>query len=102
MGAGKRSLLMSKQLRFQQGIGNRLTINRHERSISPIGIVMNGSRDKFFACSGGTNDQRGRISAGCNSFDDFKQLLHGLASTHDIREVVTSSDLRTEFPDLAA
>src|SRR4029077_9285508 len=78
------------------------TVYGHERSVLPIRVVMYRSSDQLLPCSCRSYYQCRGISPGSNALDDFKQLLHWLAATDYVREVITASHLGTQFSHLAA
>src|SRR3546814_7219755 len=56
-GAGERSLLVAEQLRLDQLARYRRHVERHERSVAPLAVVVQGARHQLLAGSGLAGDR---------------------------------------------
>ena len=69
--AGKRPLLVSKQLRLKQIFWNGTTIDRDERTVFRLPVKMQHPRDQLFASSALSLNQHGAIAT-CDLLDKLK------------------------------
>src|SRR5260221_4050089 len=46
----KSPTLVAEQLAFEQSLRNCRAIDRHERSLGPVAMLVNGPRDQLFTC----------------------------------------------------
>jgi hypothetical protein len=62
-GAGERAAGVAKQLRLQKRLGQRATVDRHERPGRAAAVAMDGPRDQLLAGAAAADDQHGRLRA---------------------------------------
>src|SRR4051812_28408359 len=94
--AGERALLVAKELRLDQILGNRGAVDLDERPLRPFAVVVNCIGNQFFAGAVFTLDQDVRF-AGRNTLDQLEQLLHLLAFADDVLEFVAVLQLLLEL-----
>src|SRR6266446_2696214 len=75
-GAGKRALVISKQLGFQQFVGESGTIHPHKRAIGAIRVSVNVTGEYVLTNARLTQDQNGniRLSDAPGDIHDSQQL----------------------------
>jgi|SRR6266446_1386322 len=73
---GKRALVISEQLRFQQFVRESGTIHPHKRAIGAIGVPVNVTGEYVFTNARLTQDQNGniRLSDVPGDIDDSQHL----------------------------
>jgi len=84
-GAGKSALLMTEQLTFKQLRRDRAAIDGNERFVTPCGVVVEITRDDFFA-----GPRLAQYQYGCIGIryllDQFTDLANTAAVTHQAAE----------------
>ena len=63
LGAGERALLVSEQLRLEQGLGDRRAVDRHERPCPSGTVPVNGARGQLLAGSALADQEHGGLAA---------------------------------------
>src|SRR5581483_8951807 len=72
---GKRTFFVAEELAFEEGLGERATMNYHQGMEAPRAAGMNGPCNQFFASAALASDQHGGIR-GSYGLDRLKHLAH--------------------------
>ena len=91
---------VAKQLRLEQGIGQRPAIEGDEFLGPAFGHFVNGARKQLFSGAAGPFDQHGAITAGDRG-KNLKNAPHGRAAANNIRKPVLLLGLPMQFLDHA-
>jgi hypothetical protein len=83
--AGERSALMTEELRLEQCLGDRATVDGHERALLAKAAPVNGPRDELLARPTLALDQHRRVRLG-HALDKREDFAHGLRATQDLFE----------------
>src|SRR5436190_11467024 len=84
---GKSSFLVAEELAFNQGFGERRTVDGDEGTAGAGAVKMNGARRKLFAGAALSRNQNCGI-AGCNLRDELIDLAHqGTLTDHVVLDV---------------
>ena len=86
--AGERASRVPEELRFEQGLGERAAVDRHERARRPPAVRMDRSRDELLAGAALADDQD-RGGGVCRMRDLFVDRQHagGAADQSGRRDV---------------
>jgi hypothetical protein len=82
LGPGERAALVTKQLGLHQSFGNRGAVDLHERSPSPLRVVVDGASGQLFAGTRLATNQHRRCRR-CGASDDLVDPLHRRRSADD-------------------
>ena len=63
-GAGERALDVAEELGLEQRLGQRAAVDRHERPIRSVAVLMDGARDELLARAALADDEHRRIGRG--------------------------------------
>ena len=86
-GAGERALLVTEQLRLQQGLGERRAVHADERRVLAWALGMDGARDDFLAGTALAAQQH-RGAPGRRLVNLGKHLLHARTAADDVLQAV--------------
>ncbi len=84
-GAGERALLVTEQLAFEQGVGNRRTVDGHEWQMRALGQAVDRARQKLLARATVAKQQH-RGARWRDLLDRATQIAHGIAHSDDAFE----------------
>ena len=84
---GKRALLMTEQFAFQQLGRYGSTVDRYERRITTLGVIVQIARNHFLASTGLTEDQHTGIGVG-NLLHHLPNMLNRATGTHQTAKQV--------------
>src|SRR5258708_7481968 len=90
--AGERPLLVAKQLRLDQILGNRRAVDLDERPLRPLAVVMDGVGDELFPGPVLALDEDVRVAAG-HALYQLEHFVHLLALADDVPEAELPFDL---------
>ena len=91
--AGERAFHVAEELRFEQRLRQRAAVERHERTIAPQRIEMDGARDPFLAGARLAGDEHGAVGAR-DLLDQLEDGEHLVAAADDVRELVRACRAR--------
>src|SRR6185437_6436075 len=88
IGAGKGSALIPEEFAFKEILGNRGTVDPHERPRRPRPIVMDHPCQELFPCSCLAQQHHGRFWIDRHFSDLLKQLFHRTTVSLDVTQMV--------------
>ena len=97
--AGERAFLVAEQFAFQKLLGNGGAIDREERLLAAVAVMINRAGDEFLAGAAFAGDERGGVGAG-DLADELEHLLHRLAAPDDAQLVIFRFEQRLIGHDL--
>ena len=99
-GAGKRSLLVSEQLAFQQSLGKGRAVDGNERLVPTWSLVVNRSREQLLAGPRLALYQHRQIG-GNDLLEQRDDLAKTAIRADDLAEVETAIELPTQVADFS-
>ena len=97
--AGERASFVAEQFAFQQLFGNGGAVDREERLLAAVAVMVNGAGDEFLAGAAFAGDERGGVAGG-DLADELEDLLHRLAAADDAQFVILGFEQRLVGDDL--
>ena len=82
VGAGERALLVAEQFALEQRLGDRGAVDRQERLVGAVGVLVDRAGDQFLAGAALAEDQHGHVLGG-DAADGLVDLLHGRRAADD-------------------
>lgn len=81
--AGERALLMTEELAFDQGLGERRAVDRYERAAAPGTVMVDEAGDLFLARAAFAEKQDGVVALG-HELGIPPELSHSCAAAHEV------------------
>ena len=78
---------MTEQLAFEKVLGNGGTVDCQQAFLTPIAVIVDGTRNKLLAASAFTGNQDGGVTHR-DATNHFENSLHRLGLAHDIVTVL--------------
>ena len=88
--AGEGAAFVAEQFAFQQLLGDGGAVDREERLLAAVAVMINGAGDQFLAGAALAGDERGGVGGG-DLADELEDLLHRLAAADDAQLVILGS-----------
>src|SRR5262245_7224272 len=102
LGVGERPLLVTEQLAFEQGLGDRGAVDFHERRIASRALVVQATRDQLLAGAALTVDQDRRRFAPRELADELAEPPGSLRLADELIDAILFLLQAMEPLDLAA
>ena len=99
--ASEGAALVSEELGFEHGLGERRAVEPHEGLLATAGVVVNRGGDELLAGAALALDQHGRAAVG-HLTDHLEQPLHRLVLADEVARVEPLADALPQLRRLAA